>query len=101
MTHMSTTTAAVGPDAQQPGPQGEADQLASRTGTAIAYVWPWLASQAAGGYLSYRRILERSHCRRSRRPPLAYRREPPRSLPPPSSSSWGVLPASRSRMRGN
>src|SRR6476659_8970703 len=30
-----------------------AEQLASRTGTAIAYVRPWLANQAAGGYLSY------------------------------------------------
>ena len=29
------------------------EQLASRTGTAIAYVRPWLANQAAGGYLSY------------------------------------------------
>jgi SAM-dependent methyltransferase len=30
-----------------------AEQLASRTGTAIAYVRPWLANQAAGSYLSY------------------------------------------------
>jgi SAM-dependent methyltransferase len=30
-----------------------AEQLASRTGTAIAYVRPWLANQAAGGYLNY------------------------------------------------
>jgi hypothetical protein len=29
------------------------EQLASRTGTAIAYVRPWLANQAAGGYLGY------------------------------------------------
>ena len=29
------------------------ERLASRTGTAIAYVRPWLANQAAGGYLSY------------------------------------------------
>jgi hypothetical protein len=28
-------------------------QLASRTRTTIAYVRPWLANQAAGGYLSY------------------------------------------------
>jgi SAM-dependent methyltransferase len=30
-----------------------AEQLASRSGTAVAYVRPWLANQAAGGYLDY------------------------------------------------
>jgi hypothetical protein len=29
------------------------EQLATRTGTAIAYVRPWLANQAAGGYVHY------------------------------------------------
>ena len=30
-----------------------AEQLAERTGTAVAYLRPWLANQAAGGYLQY------------------------------------------------
>jgi SAM-dependent methyltransferase len=30
-----------------------ADELAARTGTAAAYVRPWLANQAAGGYVQY------------------------------------------------
>src|SRR3954466_10001501 len=30
-----------------------ADELAGRTGTAVAYVRPWLANQAAGGYVRY------------------------------------------------
>jgi len=29
------------------------EQLAERTGTAVAYLRPWLANQAAGGYLQY------------------------------------------------
>jgi hypothetical protein len=30
-----------------------ADDLAARTGTAVAYLRPWLANQAAGGYVEY------------------------------------------------
>jgi SAM-dependent methyltransferase len=30
-----------------------AEELAERTGTAVAYLRPWLANQAAGGYLQY------------------------------------------------
>jgi SAM-dependent methyltransferase len=30
-----------------------AEELAARTGTALAYVQPWLANQAAGGYVTY------------------------------------------------
>src|SRR3954470_14669381 len=30
-----------------------AEDLAERTGTAVAYLRPWLANQAAGGYLQY------------------------------------------------
>jgi SAM-dependent methyltransferase len=30
-----------------------AEELAARTGTAVAYLRPWLANQAAGGYLQY------------------------------------------------
>jgi SAM-dependent methyltransferase len=30
-----------------------AEDLAARTGTAVAYLRPWLANQAAGGYLEY------------------------------------------------
>jgi 2-polyprenyl-3-methyl-5-hydroxy-6-metoxy-1,4-benzoquinol methylase len=30
-----------------------ADELAERTGTAVAYLRPWLANQAAGGYVQY------------------------------------------------
>jgi SAM-dependent methyltransferase len=30
-----------------------ADELAARTGTAVAYLRPWLANQAAGGYVRY------------------------------------------------
>jgi hypothetical protein len=35
------------------GRPATADDLAERTGTAVAYVRPWLANQAAGGYLEY------------------------------------------------
>jgi SAM-dependent methyltransferase len=35
------------------GPPVTADELADRTGTAAAYVRPWLANQAAGGYVDY------------------------------------------------
>jgi 2-polyprenyl-3-methyl-5-hydroxy-6-metoxy-1,4-benzoquinol methylase len=35
------------------GPPVTADELAARTGTAAAYVRPWLANQAAGGYVQY------------------------------------------------
>jgi SAM-dependent methyltransferase len=30
-----------------------AEELAARTGTAVAYLRPWLANQAAGGYIEY------------------------------------------------
>src|SRR4051812_29958974 len=30
-----------------------AEQLAARTGTAVSYLRPWLANQAAGGYVEY------------------------------------------------
>jgi 2-polyprenyl-3-methyl-5-hydroxy-6-metoxy-1,4-benzoquinol methylase len=35
------------------GAPATADELAARTGTAAAYVRPWLANQAAGGYVQY------------------------------------------------
>src|SRR5689334_4612958 len=36
----------------QDGP-ATADELAERTGTSAVYLRPWLANQAAGGYLEY------------------------------------------------
>jgi SAM-dependent methyltransferase len=35
------------------GGPATADELAGRTGTAAVYLGPWLANQAAGGYLTY------------------------------------------------
>jgi SAM-dependent methyltransferase len=32
---------------------GTVEELAARTGTALAYLSPWLANQAAGGYIGY------------------------------------------------
>ena len=41
--------------ASPPGYSFSAEELAGRTGTAPAYLRPWLANQAAGGYVDYDR----------------------------------------------
>ena len=51
-------------------------ELAKKTGTAERYVREWLASQAAGGFVTYDAAPGDTHCRPSRRSRLQTRRAP-------------------------